>query len=189
MSSGNPFCTVSLQHDGIWFSPVPRARGLYDHLTNVYHSVCARCQEDPLLHNIDKDPQPHAFRALVRDRIQPFEFWPRKLVARMAFQGPIPTSPHPTYTPQRHNHDKARSYMSLVRKSPQWITPVHADVWLRAILKMLPVNDRFKYTTCLVSRNDDFAPTTVVPTKQLPTRCTNAPPSPQSGQLTLLHGS
>ncbi|KAH9078620.1 hypothetical protein Ae201684P_019699 [Aphanomyces euteiches] len=50
-----------------------------------------------------------------------------------------------THTSSRPDHKAARQYMSLVRKFLRWVTPVHADVWFRATMHMLAVNERYKY--------------------------------------------
>ncbi|KAG9415815.1 hypothetical protein AC1031_000197 [Aphanomyces cochlioides] len=145
MSSDNPSCTVSLQNGEIWFSLVHRTRDLYDHLTTVYHSVCARCNMQNTNSERANHHSHHAFQAMVRQHKRPLELWPRKLIAKISYHGPQLAVRHPTYSVERPNLATSRRYMATVRKSLRWITPVHADVWLRVIMCMLPVNERYHY--------------------------------------------
>jgi len=137
--------TVSLQHGRIWIDSVQYTRSVYNHLTQIYDAVRTRLRVRRDVSLADVPTAPHPFRATINDHITPFELWPRKLVVAMAQHGPIPTAPHPAYTTARPCHATAKTYMRQLKSSLRLLTPVHADVWFRATMKMLPVNARYKH--------------------------------------------
>jgi len=145
MATGYRGNRVELQRGQIRLQLVHYTRNVHSHLTAVYDAVRARLgiRLDACL--ADVPSAPHPFRAVVKEHLAPFELWPRRLLVKMARHGPIPTEPHPTATPSRTGHDAARVYMNKVRESARLLTPVHADVWFRAAMHMLPVNARYSY--------------------------------------------
>ncbi|KAF0694590.1 Aste57867_14545 [Aphanomyces stellatus] len=129
----------------IGFDVVEYSHSIYKHLTAVFDNICARLGVRRDVSCQDVDPTPHAFKTTVKDQVVPFELWPRRVVVKAAYHGLMPTTPHPTRSDARPDYPDACKYMLLFRKSMCLITPVHADVWLRTTLHMLPVNARFAF--------------------------------------------
>ena len=118
---------------------------IYNHFQAVYTTIRRRLgvRLDVQLHDVPAVA--HAFRQPVKGQMLPFELWPKKILLTMAFHGPVPTAPHPTHTSQRTDYTAAKLYMTEFKAALRWLPPVHADVWLRATLRMLPVNARYSY--------------------------------------------
>lgn len=147
MSSHSPETRVVLVNGNIQIDRVYNSGAIYDRLAFAYndlrirHGVRLDIPHD--IHSVM--PAQHPFRALIKSQLQPFEQWPRYLVKRISFHGTKPSRPHPTSSPDRPDYKSAKQYMRLARDSFKVLTPVHADVWLRVLLRMLPVNDRFPH--------------------------------------------
>jgi hypothetical protein len=111
----------------------------------MYDNVRARLSVRHDAPNAHVPDAPHSFRAKIKDQVVPFELWPRRVVVKMSYHGPVPTKSHPTQSHARPDYPAARTYMKRFRRSMSLLSPVHADVWLRLVLRMIPVNSRFMY--------------------------------------------
>jgi hypothetical protein len=145
LTSGYRGVVVALRQGNVHVPVMHYASTVYKHLTDVYTAVRRRLHVRPAVSLADVAAAPHQFRMLINNYSQPFESWPRRAVSKMAKHSPLPTAIHPTYTAARPSHALARTYMGQFKASLSWLTPVHADVWFRATMKMLPVNSRYSY--------------------------------------------
>ncbi|EQC37008.1 hypothetical protein SDRG_05825 [Saprolegnia diclina VS20] len=146
MRQGNPATRVHLHRQGrIVVSAARDIAAAYKHLCVVYDQVRR-------LHDIRTDvllPRPamttHPFRKLVKDVVQPFQNWPRRDVRDLAMHAPAPRCPHPLLSTTRRTVDDVETYLADLRYLMRVAAPVHADVWFRLVLRMLPVNSRMYY--------------------------------------------
>ncbi|OQR86320.1 hypothetical protein ACHHYP_10672 [Achlya hypogyna] len=145
MSSGYAGAAVRLQGGALRLAPTRYATVIHAHFVRIYTTVRQRLNIRLDVSLANEPSAPHPFRMLFKGQAQPFELWPRRATVRMAQHGPIPTAVHPTYTDARPSHAAARTYMSQLKEALCWLTPAHANVWLRVAMKMLPTNTRYQY--------------------------------------------
>ncbi|RHY15136.1 hypothetical protein DYB25_000083 [Aphanomyces astaci] len=134
------------RHGRITLAVAPNSRAVYAHLTAVYNTLrqSYRVRTDVVL------PRPpetaHPFATTIKNHVVPFERWPRANVKKLAYHAPKPTRTHPLISATRPTLAHVRTYLSTSRQLLRAATPVHADVWLRLVLRMLPVNARLPFT-------------------------------------------
>jgi len=145
MASGYRGLTVNNTQGRIWIDLERNVWPVFNHLSTVYDAVCTRLRVRRDVSLEDVAEAPHPFRQEIKDQDTPFELWPRRVVVAMAYHGPRLAAPHPTSTPARVGYVESRKYMDLLKQSLRLLTPVHADVWFRATMKMLPVHARYHY--------------------------------------------
>ncbi|RHY60109.1 hypothetical protein DYB30_005852 [Aphanomyces astaci] len=145
MCQGNPAAPVERGNDGrMQWAPVYRSGMIYTHLTCVYARVQGLSQLPPL-------PTPaaptarHPFYGLAKDVPTPFELWPRRMVLALAYHAPATETHHPMSSTARATAAALHNYVRRVRQTCRLPPPVHGDVWLRLLFRMLPVNCRFAY--------------------------------------------
>ncbi|OQR88803.1 hypothetical protein THRCLA_10092 [Thraustotheca clavata] len=95
--------------------------------------------------NAGADILPHPFVAMVKDNVQPFQRWPRRLIIDLACHAPSVVVQHPMASTQRSTDADLKRYVRLVRRTCRKPPSLQADVWLRLLYNMLPVNSRFYY--------------------------------------------
>ncbi|OQR83403.1 hypothetical protein ACHHYP_14755 [Achlya hypogyna] len=152
MSNANPAARVRLDmHGHVILACTHRSGLVYNHLTATYRRVLEAYQDAPAATR-GAPPAPHPYLAMVKDRVAPFleratpfEQWPRALVTDLARHAPVTDVAHPMATPSRATPEALRPYVKLVRRLLRRLPPVQADVWLRLLYHMLPVNCRFSY--------------------------------------------
>jgi hypothetical protein len=146
MSAGNRTVPVSMQHGQIQFKVVKGSRLIYDHFTRIWLSTknLFNCVDNVQLQP-DVEIAATAFTKKIKNAFVPFELWPKQMVKNLAYHAPLPSRDHPTKSIERPDYTAAKTYLRFVRKSLAVLTPVHADVWLRTIFCMLPVNSKFMY--------------------------------------------
>ncbi|RHY71906.1 hypothetical protein DYB34_012972, partial [Aphanomyces astaci] len=87
----------------------------------------------------------HPFYGMVKDTPTPFELWPRPMVVALAYHAPASEVSHPMTSTTRTTTALIQSYVRRVRRTCRLPPPLHGDVWLRLLFRMLPVNCRFAY--------------------------------------------
>ncbi|KAH9117590.1 hypothetical protein LEN26_012577 [Aphanomyces euteiches] len=145
MSSNNPEMTVSMFMGRIRFDMIDRSISIYEHFTTIFDTLRARLgirRDVPTLHH---PTTTHGFHSVKNDNRIPFELWKRRAINKAAFHGPDLSRPHPSHSVSRPTHESAIPFMRKFRHSSNLLAPVHADVWFRIILRMIPVNSRFAY--------------------------------------------
>ena len=145
MSSNNPEMTVSMFMGRIRFDMILRSISIYDHFTTIFDNLRARLgirQDVPTLH---QPTTTHGFLSVKDNNRVPFELWKRRAIIKAAFHGPDLSRPHPCHSASRPTHASAFPFMRKFRQSSNFLAPVHADVWFRIILRMIPVNSRFAF--------------------------------------------
>ncbi|KAF0709955.1 Aste57867_5693 [Aphanomyces stellatus] len=145
MSHGNPAAPVELGPDGrMRWATVYRSGTVYNHLTRVYQSVDRLHQDAPPTPPVAPTAR-HPFYGLAKGAPVPFELWPRSMVAALAYHAPASVANHPMASNTRTTTVALRSYVRRVRRTCRVPPPVHGDVWMRLLFRMLPVNCRFAY--------------------------------------------
>ncbi|OQR81393.1 hypothetical protein THRCLA_11774 [Thraustotheca clavata] len=141
MFNGNPFARVKLSAtDTIRPAEIPCTSSVYLHLTRTYNAV-----RQSHHNNANADILPHPFIAMVKDNVQPFQRWPRRLIIDLAYHAPSLKVQHPMASTQRSTDADLKRYVRLVRRTCRQSPSLQADVWLRLLYNMLPVNSRFYY--------------------------------------------
>lgn len=155
MSANNPEMTVSLHMGRIRFDMVDRSKRIYDHLTLVYRRIGA-------LHDIRSDlphtniaTTSHPFSRIANKKHYPFETWSHRILSKAAYCGPHPTRNHPSQPPDQTDMTAAKTFMRQFRRAMRLLTPTHADVWVRIILRMIPVNGRFAFRQHIIPNATD----------------------------------
>ncbi|ETV89773.1 hypothetical protein H310_15398, partial [Aphanomyces invadans] len=145
MSQDNRAARVELGSDGsMQWAPVYRAVMLYNHLTAV-HQAIPQGHQDPPPTTPAAPMSRHPFYGLVKDTPQPFELWPRTMVLALAHHAPVADMPHPMASSARTTPADLRGYVRRVRRVCRQLPPLHGDVWMRVLFRMLPVNCRFAH--------------------------------------------
>ncbi|ETV98930.1 hypothetical protein H310_08417 [Aphanomyces invadans] len=67
------------------------------------------------------------------------------MVSALAHHAPATEVDHPMASTGRSTPAALRSYVRRVRRSCRLLPPLHGDVWLRVLYRMLPVNCRFAH--------------------------------------------
>lgn len=146
MSNNNPGAEVQLTSSGTIELATPDRAGLvYNHLTKLFDQVLRAFQVRPGTPLPDVPSTCHPFVAIVKDQPQLFEVWPKRYISRLAFHAPFDDRVHPMATSTRMTKEDLAQYIRLVRRVCRVPPPVHADVWFRLLMNMLPVNSRFYY--------------------------------------------
>ncbi|EQC35591.1 hypothetical protein SDRG_06879 [Saprolegnia diclina VS20] len=81
----------------------------------------------------------------IKDVVTPFENWPRRDVRDLAMHTPAQSRPHPLLSTTRRTNDDVKTYLADMRRLLAAAAPVHAHVWFRLVMRMLPVNSRTHY--------------------------------------------
>ncbi|OQR84340.1 hypothetical protein ACHHYP_13514 [Achlya hypogyna] len=145
MSHGNPEARVELGPDGnMRLAFAPRAGSIYNHLHRLYTNVLADFRATPEA-ELQQPATAHRYLAMVKERVTSFEMWPKGLVRVLAHHAPAHDVDHPMTTSTRATRADIERYVRLVRRTLRNVPPVQADVWLRLLYHMLPVNSRFAY--------------------------------------------
>ena len=145
MSHGNPGARVELGPDGNLRLALAYRTGLiYNHLHRLYDNITGDFLNTPEAERA-LPPTAHPYQAKVKERIAPFEQWPKGLIADLARHTPVSEVDHPMTSRTRATPSDLQRYVRLVRRILRGLPPVHADVWLRLLYHMLPVNSRFAY--------------------------------------------
>ncbi|OQR88876.1 hypothetical protein ACHHYP_06578 [Achlya hypogyna] len=146
MRRNNPGTRVHMGRGGrITVSAPPHGAAVYKHLCAVYDNV--RRQYNVRTNTLLPRPEitGHPFRKLVKDEVLPFERWPRRDVRDLALHTPKPSRRHPLLSTSRPTLPDVKAFIKRTRKLLCVATPVHADVWHRLVMRMLPVNVRMAY--------------------------------------------
>ncbi|ETV63580.1 hypothetical protein H257_19494 [Aphanomyces astaci] len=69
----------------------------------------------------------------------------RRMVLALAYHAPATEAHHPMSSTARATTAALHNYVRRVRQTCRLPPPVHGDVWLRLLFRMLPVNCRFAY--------------------------------------------
>ncbi|OQR84004.1 hypothetical protein ACHHYP_14031, partial [Achlya hypogyna] len=135
MSHANPAAQLA---------PIARANRIYHHLRRLHDNIVATHHGSPETAQA-LPPMPHRYLAVVKERPTPFQLWPKCLVRDLACHATVQDVEHPKATSTRTATDDIHSYVRRVRRILRRLPPVHSDVWLRLLYRMLPVNCRFAY--------------------------------------------
>ncbi|RHY88949.1 hypothetical protein DYB35_009494 [Aphanomyces astaci] len=145
MSQGNPAAPVEINRDGhMHWAPVHRSGMIYNHLTRMHTQVQGLHQLPPNTVPVPESTR-HPFYGMVKDTPTPFELWPRPMVVALAYHAPASEVSHPMASTTRTTTALIQSYVRRVRRTCRLPPPLHGDVWLRLLFRMLPVNCRFAY--------------------------------------------
>ncbi len=147
MSQGNPAARVRLSatRDHMEFCAIERSVPIYRHITRVYEQIGRLFDIRPGALSPGLAHTAHPFFGYVKKQSQSFCAWPKKKLSDLAYHAPPVSSTHPAATSSRTSTEDLAKYMRFVRRTCRAPTPVQGDVWLRLILRMLPVNSRFSY--------------------------------------------
>ena len=146
MSTNNSAARVQLDRSGSIVLATPSlALQVYMHLTRLYDHVLQSHQVRPGTAFPNVPTTSHPFTAVVKENFQPFETWPKRYVAKLAYHAPFEDKPHPMANATRKEKKDLVQYMNLVRKTCRAPPPVQGDVWFRLLMNMLSVNSRFYF--------------------------------------------
>jgi hypothetical protein len=146
MLTNSPAAQVQINSLGsMEFVSPESATVVYTHLTKLFDSVLRHHDVRPGAPLHDVPTTGHPFVALVKDQFIPFERWPKRLVARLAYHAPFEVRPHPMSTRTRSEMKDLVQHVRLARQVCRASPPVQGDVWFRLLMQMLPVNSRFYY--------------------------------------------
>ncbi|KAF0710823.1 Aste57867_5461 [Aphanomyces stellatus] len=188
MEDGRPETNVELGNDGrMRCASVHHSRVVYNHLTGVYQTV-NRAHQPPQPRTPAAPAGRHPFYGVVKEAPLPFELWPRAKVVAMAYHAPAADASHPMSSTTRTTTAALRSYVKRVWRTCRLPPPVHGDVWLRLLFRMLPVNCRFAYLQ--VDRPTRYAaPMAAAMLKPNIMPCMRAPTSAPCGRFTGMPGA
>ena len=145
MSSNNASTQVHMNTAGVIdFAPPLRTDAVYNYLTRVFVQVLASYDIRPGTPILNFPEVSHPFVRTIKDSPVPFESWPKRYVCQLAYHAPSDVATHPMASSTRSDQD-LRKYVSLVRKTCRLPPPVQGDLWIRLLMKMLPVNSRFYF--------------------------------------------